>query len=118
MILRRISCRPAVVSAVVIAALLVGIQSLKAQNSGSVQGVVKSSVGEPLSGAFVKLKNAERRLTFMVISQAQGRYTANDLPPGKYVVQGVGNEFQSNWSAPAGVTNSQPAIVDLSLTTS
>ena len=118
MILKLISSRQAVVSAVVIAALLAGIQSLKAQNSGSVQGVVKSSAGEPLSGAFVKLKNAERRLTFMVISQAQGRYTARNLPPGKYVVQGVGNEFQSNWSAPADVTDSGPATVDLSLTTS
>ena len=118
MMLRRIGLSQAIVSALVIAALLVGIQSLKAQNSGSVQGVVTSSAGQPLSGAFVKLKNEERRLTFMVISQAQGRYTARNLPPGKYVVQGVGNEFQSNWSAPADVTDSQPATVDLSLTTS
>ena len=80
MMLRRIGLSQAIVSALVIAALLVGIQSLKAQNSGSVQGVVTSSAGQPLSGAFVKLKNEERRLTFMVISQAQGRYTARNLP--------------------------------------
>ncbi len=52
--------------------------------SGVVEGVVKDSSGQPLSGAFVKLKNAERRLTFMVISQDQGRYTANKLPAGSY----------------------------------
>ncbi|MBI3935157.1 MAG: carboxypeptidase regulatory-like domain-containing protein [Acidobacteria bacterium] len=91
-------------------------QPLGAQNNGSVQGVVKSAAGEPLSGAFVKLKNEERRLTFMVISQAQGRYTAKNLPPGKYIVQGVGNAFQSNWSAAADVVNGQPATVDVSLT--
>ncbi len=106
--------RQAVLSAIVITAL--GSPYLRAQNNGSVQGVVKTSAGDPLPGAFVKLKNDERRLTFMVISQAQGRYTAKNLPPGKYAVQGVGNGFQSDWSAPAGVTNSQPATVDVSLT--
>jgi hypothetical protein len=34
--------------------------------SGTLQGVVKNSSGVPASGAFVKMKNAERRLTFMV----------------------------------------------------
>ena len=63
--------------------------------AGSVQGVVKNASGEALSGAYVKLINAERRLTFMVISQAQGRYTLGNLPPGDYTVQGVGNGFQS-----------------------
>jgi len=91
-------------------------QTVRAQNAGTLQGVVKSASGEALSGAFVKLKNAERRLTFMVISQAQGRYTAKNLPPGKYVVQGVGNGFQGDWSAPADVANGKAATVDVSLT--
>ena len=114
--LRLMSFRQAVLSAVVIAAL--GSPYLRAQNNGIVQGVVTNSVGQPLTGAFVKLKNEERRLTFMVISQARGRYTAQNLPPGEYVVQGVGNGFQSDWSAPADIANRQPAIVDVSLTTS
>ena len=76
---------------------LVGASSILGQQTmkGSLQGVVKDSSGTPVSGAFVKFKNAERRLTFMVISQAQGRYTASNFPLGKYVVQGVGNGFQS-----------------------
>ena len=64
--------------------------------AGILQGVVKDSSGAPVSGAFVKMKNAERRLTFMVISQAQGRYSVNSLPSGKYVVQGIGGEWK--WS--------------------
>src|SRR6266571_4184226 len=68
-------------------------------NGGSIQGVVKNASGEPVSGAFVKMKNPERRLTFMVISQAQGQYTASNLPAGKYEVQGVGGDFQSEMSA-------------------
>ena len=67
-----------------------------ADNSGAVEGVVKNSSGQPLAGAYVKLRDAEKRLTFMVISQAQGRYSATNLPPGKYSVQGVGDGFQSS----------------------
>src|SRR5919197_463424 len=84
--------------------------------SGVLQGVVKNSSDAPVSGAFVKLKNAERRLTFMVISQAQGRYTANNLPAGKYAVQGIGGEYQSEPSAPVAVAAGRTATVDLSLT--
>ena len=98
------------------AVLLFCAQSARAQNNdGSVQGVVKSSSGAPLSGAFVKLKNADRRLTFMVISQAQGRYTANNLPAGQYTVQGVGGDHQSVLS-PVDVAAGRSATVDLSLT--
>ncbi len=85
-------------------------------NAGSLQGVVKNSSGAPVSGALVKLKNAERRLMFMVITQAQGRYTASNLPAGKYVVQGIGGDYQSELSAPVEVAAGRPATVDLSLT--
>ena len=82
----------------------------------SLQGVVKNSSGAPVSGAFVKMKNAEGRLTFMVISQAQGRYSVNSLPAGKYVVQGIGGDYQSEPSMPVEVAAGKSATVDLSLT--
>ncbi len=84
--------------------------------SGVVQGVVKNAAGSPVAGALVKMKVAERHLTFMVVTQAQGRYTAKNLPPGKYVVQGIGNGFQSKWSPEAAVAEGQAATVDVSLT--
>jgi virginiamycin B lyase len=87
-----------------------------ADNTGTIQGVVKDSSGQPVSGAFVKLKNTDRRLVFMVITQAQGRYTANNLPPGQYVLQGVGGENQSGTSSPVDVVAGGKATVDLSLT--
>jgi streptogramin lyase len=85
--------------------------------AGTLQGIVKDASGAPVAGAFVKMKNAERRLTFMVISQAAGQYSVNTLPSGKYVVQGVGGEFQSEMSAPVDVAAGRPASLDLSLTT-
>jgi virginiamycin B lyase len=86
-----------------------------ADASGTIEGVVKSSGGQPLSGAFVKLHDSAKRLTFMVISQAQGRYTARNLPPGKYTVQGIGNGFQSG-PKPVDVAAGKSAKADLSLT--
>jgi virginiamycin B lyase len=84
--------------------------------AGTLQGVVKDASGAPVTGAFVKMKNAERRLTFMVVSQAAGHYSVNTLPSGKYVVQGVGGEFQSEMSAQVDVAAGRPATHDISLT--
>src|SRR5260370_3730976 len=105
-----------VVSPLAIVLLLVSIHTFRAaDNKGSVEGVVKNASGQAVSGAFVKLKNDARRLTFMVISQAQGRYTADKLPSGKYIVQGVGAGFESKWSAPVDVVAGKAAKADLSL---
>src|SRR6266852_3686082 len=60
-----------------------------ADNRGVVAGVVNDAAGQPVAGAMVKLINADRHLTFMVVSQEQGRFEANDLPPGQYVVQRI-----------------------------
>ena len=86
-----------------------------ADNRGVVQGVVNSAAGQPVAGAMVKLVNADRHLTFMVVSREQGRFEANDLPPGQYVVQGIGAGFESNKSAPVSVEGGKNATIDLTL---
>ena len=83
---------------------------------GSLMGVVTDAAGAPLAGAFVQMKNAERRLNFMVITQEQGKYTNDRLPVGKYIVQAIGGEKQSAPSAAVDVASSKPASVNLSLT--
>jgi streptogramin lyase/mono/diheme cytochrome c family protein len=87
-----------------------------AENSSTVEGVVQDASGKPVTGAFVKLKNNERHLEFMVISQAQGRYSVSNLPAGQYVVQGIGGGSQSAVSAPLDVAEGKTAKLDLSLT--
>jgi streptogramin lyase len=77
---------------------------------------VNNAAGQPVAGAMVKLTNGERHLTFMVVSQEQGRFDANDLPPGQYVVQGVGGGFESSRSAPLTVEGGKSAKIDLALT--
>src|SRR6266436_5924524 len=96
--------------------LFASVHSVQAADfAGSVQGVVKNASGQALSGAYIKLINAERGLTFMVVSQAQGRYTMNNLPPGDYTVQGIGSGFQSK-PTPVALTDGKPATADVSLT--
>lgn len=86
-----------------------------AENNSAIEGVVQDASGKPVTGAFVKLKNNERHLEFMVISQGQGRYTAANLPAGQYVVQGVGGGYQSSVSAPVDVAEGKSAKQDLAL---
>ncbi len=96
--------------------LFAGVHSIRAAEfDGSVQGVVKSASGQALPGAYVKLTNPQRRLTFMVVSQAQGRYTMNNLPPGNYTVQGIGNGLRSK-PTPVALTAGKPATADVALT--
>src|SRR5690348_7309500 len=99
-----------------LAAMLIWTPSSRAAvNNGRVQGVVKSASGQPLAGAYVKLKDEERRLTFMVVSHADGRYTASGLPAGKYTVQGIGEGMQSDLK-PVEVGSGKAAVADVSLT--
>jgi streptogramin lyase/cytochrome c5 len=83
---------------------------------GTLAGVITNAAGAPVAGAFVQMKNAERRLNFMVITQEQGKYSSNKLPAGKYVVQAIGGEHQSAPSTPVDVAAGKSASVDLALT--
>jgi virginiamycin B lyase len=110
------SHRSRILAGIAIGALLAGVHSIQAAEfAGSVQGVVTSASGQALSGAYVKLTNPQRRLTFMVVSQGEGRYTMNNLPPGDYTVQGIGNGFQSQLT-PVSLANGRAATADVSLT--
>ena len=104
-----------IVAMLVVMAMVSASSVRGADSLGVLQGVVKDAAGAPVAGAFVKMKNAERRLTFMVISQAQGRYSAN-VPLGKYVVQGVGGEYQSALSTQKDVLAGRSTTVDVALT--
>jgi hypothetical protein len=84
-----------------------------AENTSTIEGVVQDASGRPVTGAFVKLRNRDRHLEFLYISQAQGKYTANNLPAGKYTVQGVGEGFQSDLSAPVEVGEGKTTKQDL-----
>ena len=84
-------------------------------HSGVLQGVVTDSLGQPVAGAFVRLDSTDERLTFMFISQGEGRYTADRLPAGSYVVQAIGNHFESATAAVVDISEHEAAQMDLAL---
>ncbi len=84
-------------------------------NPATITGVVNGANGQPVSGAFVRLKNDATRLTFMVVSQAGGKYTATDLPAGSYTIQGIGGTMQSAISQPVSVAANATATSNLAL---
>jgi len=92
--------------------LFFGQSPLQAQNS-TISGVIKDSAGQPVSGAFVRVRNAEKNLAFIVVSQAQGRYATPNVLPGTYSVESFGGGFQGTGSVE--VSSGQPAKMDLSL---
>jgi streptogramin lyase len=98
-------------------ALFFAAQSAHAvPNPGTIEGVVKNAAGQPVSGAYVKLKNTDGRLTFLVASQAGGKFTAGDLPPGQYTIQGIGAGFTSAVSVPLNVdANKTAKAADITL---
>ncbi|HYR83920.1 MAG TPA: carboxypeptidase regulatory-like domain-containing protein [Terriglobia bacterium] len=98
----------------VIVAILCGSLSLNAQTTG-ISGVVKSSAGEPVTGALVRVSSQDSGLTFMVVSQQQGRYSTPTLLSGKYIVQAFGGISQSNPSSPVEVSGTQQGTMDLTL---
>jgi streptogramin lyase len=84
--------------------------------AGALTGVITDASGSAVAGAFVQMKNAERRLNFMVITQEQGKYSIDRLPPGNYVVQAIGGERQSDPSNPVEVASGKASSINLSLT--
>ena len=111
MTLKNLACLAAGIAA---GTMLIGAQAAWAQN-GTIQGVVSDASGQPVVGAFVKVKNDEKRLTFMVISQERGQFSFKDLPVGTYRVQGVGNGMQSEWFPDVKVASGVDAKVGVSL---
>jgi virginiamycin B lyase len=53
----------------------------------TVTGTVKGPDGAPFRGAFVQAQNVNTRIMVSVLSDAQGRYRIENVPPGPYQLQ-------------------------------
>jgi streptogramin lyase len=89
--------------------------AMAADTAGSLRGEVKDASGKAVAGAFVRLRNPERRLTFMVVSKDSGAFEAKNLPSGQYTAEAVGAEKESKTSAPVAVGAGKPAVINLAL---
>ena len=71
-------------------AVLVCVFSIQlgiAQTSGTISGVVQDSTGGVVPGASVIVLNEETGLTRTLETDAQGRYLAANMSPGRYQVE-------------------------------
>ena len=82
--------------------------------AANVSGIINDASGQPVAGALVKIKSADSRILFMVVSQEGGRYTTPELPAGEYFAQGFGGGLQSQPSRPVEVNN-RSQIINLSM---
>src|SRR5438132_7600168 len=83
--------------------------------SGSVSGTVKDETGGLLPGASVQVTNADTSLTRTLVTDANGRYTAPDLPPGPYEVKATLPGFSTVVRSGIRLTVGRDAVVDLTL---
>ncbi|MBI4463678.1 MAG: carboxypeptidase regulatory-like domain-containing protein [Acidobacteria bacterium] len=91
--------------------------SRAAENHGVIAGMIQDGAGKAVGGAIVQVKNTDRGLTVTVISQGNGRYQAESLPPGKYTVQGLGGGLQTDLQPSVEVSGGKTLAVNLTLKT-
>jgi len=53
----------------------------------TISGTVKNSTGVPYRGAFVRVRNVKTTMTFNVLSDSEGRYRVQNVPPGDYEIR-------------------------------
>ena len=83
--------------------------------AGKITGVLRNVAGDPVAGALVKVRSEDLGLGLMVVSQAQGRYSTPNLPPGKYKVQAFGGSYQSALAGPVESSSGHQGTMDLVL---
>jgi virginiamycin B lyase len=81
----------------------------------TVTGMVKGPDGAPFPGAFVEARNMKMRMTVFVLSDAQGRYRIEKLPPGEYRVQINATGYRADPSTGMNFTSGQNASIDFAL---
>jgi len=80
-----------------------------------VSGTVRDPAGAPFQGAFVRAQNAQTRITTLVLTDGQGRYRAENLPPGEYQVRATAIGYEDHSRSGVQVAAGKPVSLDFSL---
>src|SRR6185369_7903045 len=95
--------------------LLFGLTNLFAQGTtGQISGTVTDQNGAVVSGANVKVINADTNFSRSAVSSEDGTYSFQLLPVGKYNVEITAQNFQP-YKAEAVVSVTQTTVIDAQL---
>ena len=83
--------------------------------AATLTGTVKGPDGAPFEGAFVQAQNTKTRMSFIVLTNSQGRYRVEKLPAGEYRVTSRATGFRTDQILALTLTENQDASLDLAL---
>jgi iron complex outermembrane receptor protein len=86
------------------------------QESGQITGVVKDPDQSVIAGSRVTLTNQQSKAKITIMSDGQGGYKFQSLPPGAYVVEADVRGFKPSTSPEIKVTAGQTVNFDFALT--
>ena len=81
--------------------------------TGTIVGTVTDDTGAALPGVAVVVTNADTSLTRNLVSDANGRYAAPNLPPGPYFIKATLQGFETVLRSGVTLTVGREAVVDL-----
>src|ERR1700682_3304489 len=86
-------------------------------DAATITGTVTGPDGAPFRGAFVQARHAGLKMTVSVLSDAQGRFFAENLPAGEYRVQVRAVGYKTDPKTGLNLTADQSASTDFALQT-
>ena len=82
---------------------------------GTISGTVKDPTGAPFKGAFVQARNEKTKITVALLSDKQGRYRVQNLPPGEYQIRATAIGYKEDSRSSVQLAAGKPASLDFAL---
>src|SRR6058998_2202529 len=81
----------------------------------TISGTVKNSTGASFRGAFVRVRNVKTTMTFNVLSDTQGRYRVQNVPPGDYEIRATAIGYKDDIRSSVKVAAAGSQSLDFTL---
>jgi len=95
--------------------LLFGAVAVAQKDTGNIVGTVRDQSGAAVTGAAVRVTDADRGTTFETTTNASGEYVAGPLKPGRYNVTVQKSGFKKSQVGPVELDIQERPAVDVTL---